>query len=163
MTSILKKKVDYLLANNDSMVQKSNTLLRSGKKFITLARNGDPTLAGKYYEQQTNTPLEADGYNLTQTPIREGNTEFVTLRSGKKVKTRIWNAISGEYRFTKEGNAFYKNLRRNYVVSIPVTVIGKRKNGTTYTVRSHMPIEKLGMTKKATSSQFDACRTQGKN
>ena len=33
-------------------------------------------------------------------------------------------------------------------MSIPVTVIGKRKNGTTYTVRSHMPIEKLGMTKK---------------
>ena len=144
-----KKKVDSLLANNASLVQKANTLLRSGKKFITLARNGDPTLAGKYYEQQTNTTLEAGGYNLTQTPIREGNTEFVKLRSGKKVKTRVWNAISGEYRFTKEGNEFYKQLRRNYVVSIPVTIIGKRKNGTTYTLRSSMPIEKLGMTKSS--------------
>ena len=111
MTSIMKKKVDSLLANNASLVQKANTLLRSGKKFITLARNGDPTLAGKYYEQQTNTTLEAGGYNLTQTPIREGNTEFVKLRSGKKGKTRVWNAISGEYRFTKEGLSLIHILR----------------------------------------------------
>ena len=80
MTSIMKKKVDSLLANNAALVQKANTLLRSGKKFITLARNGDPTLAGKYYEQQTGATLEAGGYNLTQTPVREGNTVFVTLR-----------------------------------------------------------------------------------
>ena len=59
MTSILSKKVDSLLANNASLVQKANTLLRSGKKFITLARNGELNAAGRYYEQQTNTTLEA--------------------------------------------------------------------------------------------------------
>ena len=42
----------------------------------------------------------------------------------------------------------YKQIRRNYVVSIPVTIKGKRKHGTTYTLKSSMPIEKLGITKK---------------
>ena len=80
--------------------------------------------------------------------MREGNTEYVTLRSGKRVKTRIFDATSNEYRFTKEGDQFYKQLRRNYVVQIPVKIIGKRLNGTTYTIKSSMPIEKLGLTNK---------------
>ena len=60
MTSILKKKVDSLLANNAALVQKANTLLRSGKNFITLSRNGELNAAGRYYEQKTNTTLRQE-------------------------------------------------------------------------------------------------------
>ena len=81
----MKMKVDSLLANNASVIQKAITLLCSGKKYIQLiSKSGDLSPAGKYYEQQTGTTLEAGGYNLTQTPLREGNTELVTLRSGKR-------------------------------------------------------------------------------
>ena len=60
-------------------MHKANTLLRSGNKYITLvSKSGELTPAGRYYQQQTGTPLEPAGYNLTQTPVREGNTEFVT-------------------------------------------------------------------------------------
>ena len=145
----MRKKVDSLLANNAAVVEKANTTLRSGKQFITLiSKSGDLTTAGNYYQQKTGTTLDPTGYNLSQTPLREGNTEYVTLRSGKRVKTRIWDAVSGEYRFTKNGNEFYKQLRRNYVISIPVKIIGLRANGTTYELKSSMPIEKLGLTKK---------------
>ena len=107
MSSIMKMKINSRLANNAYVVHKTNTLLRSGKKYITLvSKSGELTPAGRYYQQQTGTPLDPAGYNLTQTPVREGNTEFVTLRSGRKVKTRIWNASSGEYKFTKAGNEF---------------------------------------------------------
>ena len=84
-------KINSLLANNASVVHKANTLLRSGNKYITLvSKSGELTPAGRYYQQQTGTPLEPAGYNLTQTPVREGNTEFVTLRSGRKVKKRAY-------------------------------------------------------------------------
>ena len=80
--------------------------------------------------------------------MREGNTERVKLRNGKTVITRQWDSVSGEYKFTKQGDQFYKQLRRNYVVQIPVKIVGRRLNGTTYTIKSNMPIEKLGLTKQ---------------
>ena len=145
----MKRKVDSLLSQNATIVEKTNTILRKGKSFITLAKvDGNLTIAGRYYEQKTGKALDPSGYDLQQTPMREGNTERVKLRNGKTVITRQWDAVSGEYRFTKQGDQFYKQLRRNYVVQIPVKIVGKRLNGTTYTIKSSMPIEKLGLTRK---------------
>ena len=59
--------------------------------------------------------------------------------------TRRWDTGKGEYNFTALGTAYYSTLRRNYVVDVPIAIKGKRKNGTEYTVRSHVKMEKLGM------------------
>ena len=64
------------------------------------------------------------------------------------MKTRIWDEASGEYNFTKQGDTFYKEIYRNYVVQVPVTSVGKRANGTQYTISSQLPLEKLGLTRK---------------
>ena len=140
----MKRKVDSLLSQNATIVEKASTILRKGKSFITLAKlDGSLTTAGRYYEQKSGKLLDpTSGYDLQQTPMREGNTEKVRLRNGKTVITRQWDSVSGEYKFTKQGNQFYKQLRRNYVVQIPVKIVGRRLNGTTYTIKSSMPIEK---------------------
>ena len=79
--SATKRNVDSLLANDATVTTKANTLLRSGKKYITLvSKSGDVTTAGIYYQQKTGTMLDLEGYNLKQTPLRKGNTEYVTLR-----------------------------------------------------------------------------------
>ena len=80
--------------------------------------------------------------------MREGNTERVRLRNGKTVITRQWDSVGGEYKFTKQGDRFYKQLRRNYIVQLPVKIRGTRLNGSTYTIKSSMPIQKLGLTRK---------------
>ena len=40
---------------------------------------------------------------------------------------------------------YYGTFRRNYVADVPVLIEGRRKNGTTYRIKSHMKIEKLGL------------------
>ena len=45
----------------------------------------------------------------------------------------------------KTGNALYKQLKRNYVVQVPVTVHGVRNNGTTCELKSFFPLERPGM------------------
>ena len=50
--------------------------------------------------------------------------------------------------FTKAGDVFYKQFHRNYVIQIPVSIMGSRANGSDYTIKSSLPIEKLGLTIK---------------
>ncbi len=104
---------------------------------------GQKTSAGTYYEQRSETNLPDGGF-LQQTARRDGNVETILLRDGGRGITRRWNA-SGTITFTPLGNAFYKTLRRNYVVSVPIIITGNRRNGTPYTYKSHMPIEKWGI------------------
>ena len=72
--------------------------------------------------------------------------ETIRLRDGKVGVTRRWERGSNEWKFAALGKKYYKTLRRNYVADIPITIHGKRKNGTTYTMKSHMKMEQLGLT-----------------
>ena len=44
------------------------------------------------------------------------------------------------------GKSFSCTLRRNYLVQVPVKVDGKCKDGSSYTLKTWLPIEKLGLT-----------------
>ena len=149
-TNKLSRKVDNLLSACAKITDGSlGTTLRAGRASILLARpDGQLTHAGTYWERRSGQKLEPDGFDLQQTPVRVGNTETVLLRSGKRVITRTWDEAGGDYKFTKAGNAFYRNLRRNYAIEIPVRVTGARDDGTPYSYKSSMPIERLGLTKK---------------
>ena len=68
----------------------------------------------------TGERLPDSGFS-NQTPFREGNTEFIKLRTGRNGVTRRLNLETGDWVFTGLGLKFYKKLRRNYVVSVPVT------------------------------------------
>jgi len=127
------------LKSNDAMA------LGSGRTRIILVDvHGRPTTAGKFWETYTGRVLPAGGFQQ-QTPMREGNTETLRLRDGKRAVTRRWTS-DGESKFTKLGDNFYKDQLRKYVVQVPVIIDGTRKNGTTYTAHSHLPVERLGLT-----------------
>ena len=67
------------------------------------------------------------------------------MRDGSERITRRFDASGGDFRFTAVGRSFYSKRPSQYVVHIPVTIEGRRKNGTTYELKSFMPTEKLGI------------------
>ena len=114
-----------------------------GGLFVTLVKpSGGLTSAGEYYSAH-HGELDTQGLDLSQVPHREKNTEYVYIR-GKKRATRVWDGMA--FKFTKLGELFYRHIRRNYVVQVPVDVRGTRDNGTHYTFKTFNPITKLGLT-----------------
>ena len=91
-------------------------MLRGGNRLSWLSRaDGSLTAAGNEYEARTGSQLPPSGLQA-QNPLRKGNTETIKLRSGKRVVTRRFDG--DEWKFTKAGNQFYKQLKRNFVVSL---------------------------------------------
>jgi len=106
---------------------------------------GERTALGEYYEQKSTDELPVGGFDPTQAPFREGNTEYIKMRSGEERTVRRYDPVDNEYKFTKLGKSFYSRLKRNYVVHIPVKVKGKRKDGSYYNIKSTLPISKMGV------------------
>ena len=145
MASKKREKVDDLLAGGATLSEGAHgTALRAGRSRILLARaDGNLTDAGKYYQQRSGQKLDLAGFDLRQIPIRVDNTETVLMRSGKRVVTRTWDPASGDHVFTKAGNAFYKQIRRNYMLNVPLIVEGAA-NGIKYRYKSYQSTEKMG-------------------
>jgi len=115
-----------------------------GRVIIVLVdTHGKKTAAGEYWGTYTNRIFPSGGFQ-PQTPIREGNTETIMPRSGKKGVTPRW-ATEGEFNFSKLGDKYYSTQMQIYVVQVPVKIQGKRRDGTTYTTHSHLPVERLGL------------------
>jgi hypothetical protein len=91
--------------------------------------DGTTTKQGRYWEQKTGERLPTCGF-LQQAAVREGGSETIRHRDGSKGVTRRWNEARGEWDFTRLGTRYYATLRRNYVVSVPVKVQGKRRDGS---------------------------------
>ena len=124
-------------------------LLKSGNRRHTLvSTTGERTALGEYYEQQSSNELPVGGFDPTQSSYREGNTEFIKMRSGEEPAVRRYDPADNEYKFTKLGKSFYSRLKRNYVVQIPVKVKGRRKDGSFYNIKSTLPISKMGVDRK---------------
>ena len=100
---------------------------------------------GAYYEQVSGTTLPVGGFDTSQAPVREGDTEYIRLRGGERKAVRRWDPATQDYTFTALGKTYYSRLKRNYVVQVPVKVTGVRKNGTQYQIRSSLPVAKLGI------------------
>ena len=88
MAKKLKEKVDALLRADGKLVEGPRTILRAGKRSVVLiGQDGKMTKAGDYYQSSTGQELGPGGYDRSQVPQRVGNTEYVKLRNGKRVKT----------------------------------------------------------------------------
>ena len=121
-------------------------MLRSAGSSARLSKDdGEPTKAGLFWQEITGQQLPDSGFS-SQTPFREGNTEYIKLRTGRNAVTRRLNLETGDWVFTKLGLKFYKKLRRNYVVNVPVTIHGTPAEGRHYTKKATLPINKLGIT-----------------
>ena len=121
-------------------------LLGTGNNFVRLTdRQGQLTQAGQAYEAATGQEIQAGLQN--QAPTRTGRTESIRMPNGRKAVLRRYNPVTNRWDFTALGRTYYSRLRRNYVVHIPVTIRGLRKNGTTYETKAVVPVERTNVTK----------------
>ena len=122
-------------------------VLRSGRNYVTLVKaNGTKTQAGGIYEARSGKTLPSGGaFSPDARAYRESNTEYIRDRAGKERVTRRWDPATNEDKFTALGRAYYARKRSQYVVHVPVRIEGRRNNGSAYTLRSFMPIEKMGL------------------
>ena len=119
--------------------------LRANKSIIKLVDDaGASTAAGRYWAKKTGSELPTGGF-MEQIAERTGNVESIRLRDGARGVTRRWDEATGENNITRLGNQYYKTLRRNYVTIVPVNIQGRRKDGSTYDIKSTMPVSKLGL------------------
>ena len=123
------------------------SLVQGKRKVRLVGDDGTVTKQGRYWEQRTGEQLPAGGF-MQQAAVREGNVEFIRLRDGSKGVTRKWDEATGQYSYTRLGNRYYTQLRRNYVVSVPVVVKGTRADKSTYEYRAHILVEKSGLRAK---------------
>ena len=124
---------------------KTQLMLRAANSSARLSKDdGEPTKAGLFWLQITGEQLPESGFS-NQKPFREGNTEYIKLKTGRNAVTRRLNLETGDWVFTRLGLKFYKKLRRNYVVNVPVTIKGTPAEGREYTKKTTMPINKLGI------------------
>ena len=145
-----RQRVDAMIAAGVQPTKQSSeglALVQGRSRVLVVANDGSRTRAGQYWEQATGNALPAGGF-MEQVAQREGYREYIKLSYGKRGLVRRFDEASGDYEFTKLGKAYYKTIRRNYVAQVPVRVEGIRKDKSTYTYKSHTPIEKLGLKPK---------------
>ncbi len=104
---------------------------------------GELTSLGRAWEERTGNSLEAGGYDPTQMPARDGDVEYIKMRSGKKVKTRTWNGVS--FKYSQIGRSFYSKKRVAYNIMIPVNVRIQRDNGSDYVRDQWLPVTDLNV------------------
>ena len=107
---------------------------------------GQKTKADEYFETLGGEMPGGGGFNPSQAPQREGNTEYILMRDGKKRPTRRWDPGESDWVFTALGKSFYSTTKRNYVVQVSVIIKGQIKQDRgEYEVKSWLPITKLGL------------------
>jgi hypothetical protein len=143
-----KNRIDAMIAAGTTpqrLKGSEGIALKSGRSIVRLIDDeGLPTKAGSYWTIKSGSALPVGGF-MQQTVTREGNVESIKMRDGTRGVTRRFNERKGEYTFTALGNSYYSTVRRNYVVTVPVIINGTRKNGTTYQLKSSMPVSKIGL------------------
>ena len=121
-------------------------IARQGTRFQTLVDTaGQRTEVGCFYEQATASDLPVGGFDSSQAPTRSGDTEHIRMRSGEQRATRRWDPARQDFIFTDLGRSYYSCLKRNYVMQVPVRIIGTRKDGSKYYIRSTLPVARLGV------------------
>jgi hypothetical protein len=123
MNKASKIRIDALIAANtlpQRLIGSEGIALKSGRSVVKLVDDeGASTTAGKYWSLKSGRALPEGGF-MQQTVTREGNVESIRLRDGTRGVTRRWDEATGAYKFTRLGNTYYKTVRRNYLVAVPV-------------------------------------------
>ena len=117
------------------------TVLKQGRKFRQLVTSaGKVTEAGRLFENESGTALDTNSYAVGQTPSREGNAEFISMRRGQDRIVRRWDAAMSKWVYTALGKKFFAQRRVQYVVKVPATFEGKRANGAPYRRAGYFPL-----------------------
>jgi hypothetical protein len=126
---------------NPQIAASGATVLRNGRKFRQLVSSaGKLTEAGRMYEDETGTALETNSYATGQTPKREGNAEYISMRRGQDKVVRRWDAATSKWVYTALGKKFFAQKRTQWIVKVPANFEGKRANGTPYRRTGYFPL-----------------------
>ena len=149
---------------NEPYQKDSRVLIRTNAPYYKTATyrllvnaSGNKTPAGEYYEDEFNQILMTDGvkgqtFNDKQAVIKRGASEYIKLRNGTEVIVRTWNG--SKYKYTQTGKRYFAKQKTEYVIEIPVNIIGHRSaneqgrartRDSSYTRNAYMPVSHFGV------------------
>ena len=134
-----KTKDDLFMARglgNEPYAKNGRILVRTNAPYYNTATyrllvdaTGRKTAAGEYYEDEFNQNLLTEGvrgqsFDDKQAVIKRGASEYIKLRNGTEVIVRSWNG--SKYKYTQTGKRYFAKQKKEYVIEIPVHIIGHR-------------------------------------
>jgi len=146
MSNREKQHVRELIANGVEPTVNSagNVVHKRGRGYVTLVRGNRMTPLGQYYQSETGL---SPAFNILPdaVPTRIGRTEYIRVRGGVDRALRSWDVAKGRWNYTRLGRSYYDRDREEVVVRLPTRVRGRHKNGSTYEIRSTLPVEIPGL------------------
>jgi len=101
------------------IVASGATVLRNGRKFRQLVTSaGKLTAAGRLYEGESGAVLDTNSYDTDQTPRREGNAEYVSMRRGQDRIVRKYDTATSKWVYTALGKKFFEQRRVQWIVKV---------------------------------------------
>ena len=101
--------------------------LAQGRGSYALLSRPDGTLtrSGDYYYAETKREPPSAAFDKSQTLIRNGPNDYITMRNGEQKLVRTLQS-DGKYKLTRLGKVFFKDKYSQYVAHVPVTIQGVR-------------------------------------
>ena len=120
-------------------------MTRRNSSYVVIANYLGPTPAGThYYEKSGLTKPDATGLDRNQTLIHKGGSDYIQAASGKQRLIRTLQP-NGKTILSALGKQWFRNSFSEYVVHVPVKILGLRSNGRAYSRDSTLPVDQLGL------------------
>jgi hypothetical protein len=68
--------------------------------------------------------VRGQSFDDKQAVIKRGASEYIKLRNRAEVIVRSWNGA--QYKYTQTGKRYFAKQKKEYVIEIPVNIIGHR-------------------------------------
>ena len=105
-----------------------------GKRWVALSNGSKLTAKGKVL-RDAGLWVESDlNLDLYQRPVTRGNSEYLTLHSGRQVLGRTWK--QGNWSYTQRGKDFYSRSAQ-IVVNVPCIIVGTAAD---FESESYLPV-----------------------
>ena len=114
------------------------------RKYLVLADHRGLTPHGTAYYEHTHAEAPDRRIDMTQQPTHDGDSEYAVDRQGRRQCLRTLGP-TGDWKHTAAGNHFFSRRQVEMNIHVPVIVTGTRRNGTTYTHRTYLPTDLMGI------------------
>ena len=76
---------------------------------------------------------------------RRGHRDYVRLDNGKLAVVRVWDHHSGTWRLNSLGRRWAAEQQSEFVVSIPIIMVNRRKDGSEQSFKGYLPASNVRM------------------
>ena len=118
---------------------------RRQNAYVVLAdASAKLTEAGEFYYQETGEQRPRAAYDPNQSLISRNGNDYIRTRNSQEALVRSLKP-DGTVAVTQLGRTFFRNRYREFLVHVPVTIRGRRQNGSDYDRPDWLPVHKLGI------------------